>query len=220
MSYELDHLFVCVKPGAPEGERLIELGIVEGSPNTHPGQGTANRRFYFQNGMIELLYMTNEDELRSPLVEQIRLWDRIRWRQTAACPFGLCLRATSEDASPPFTTFDYDAPWMPGIVLPMARGTMTIEPLVFFKPQVAWPDQGPAGSGEPTDHPLGVRNITGLHIVSAGCELPSDPLRAVQRMGVATFSQGEGHLLELTFDGGQRGESADLRPELPLILRW
>jgi hypothetical protein len=220
MSYELDHLFVIAQPGAPEAERLIELGLVEGSPNTHPGQGTANRRFYFHSSMLELLYATDEGELRSPVVEQIRLWDRSRWRQTAACPFGLTLRATSDDP-PPFTTFDYAPLWVPeGFTIPMARGTMAVEPLLFINPMGQRPDAYPSDRHEPLDHPLGVREITGVHIVSAGCELPSDPLRAVKRLGIATFSQGEGHLLEVTLDDGKRGKSADLRPDLPLVLRW
>lgn len=218
MPWELDHLFICTEPGAPIGDRLIEMGLVEGSPNVHPGQGTANRRFYFHNTMIELLYVTDETELRSPLVEQIRLADRFNWRKSAACPFGLCLRSTDPDAPLPFTTFDYMAPWMPeGTAIPMARGAMAVEPLLFVKPGVM---QGGAAPSEPVDHPLGLRDITAIHVISAGCELPSDPLRAVQRAGIVTVSQGEGHLLELTFDNAGQSQSADLRPALPLILYW
>jgi hypothetical protein len=52
MRIELDHLFVCASPGAPEAEKLVEFGLQEGPPNQHPGQGTANRRFSFANAMI------------------------------------------------------------------------------------------------------------------------------------------------------------------------
>jgi len=55
MQIELDHLFVCTAPGAPEAERLVQFGLREGPPNQHPGQGTANRRFTFANAMIELV---------------------------------------------------------------------------------------------------------------------------------------------------------------------
>ena len=43
----LDHIFIRARPGAPEAEALKAFGLTEGSPNRHPGQGTANRRFFF-----------------------------------------------------------------------------------------------------------------------------------------------------------------------------
>ena len=48
MRIELDHLFVCAAPGAPEAEELVRFGLREGPPNQHPGQLTANRRFAFR----------------------------------------------------------------------------------------------------------------------------------------------------------------------------
>jgi len=47
--FEVDHLFVCANLGAPEADSLIAFGLTEGAPNVHPGQGTANRRFFFHN---------------------------------------------------------------------------------------------------------------------------------------------------------------------------
>jgi hypothetical protein len=38
MPIELDHLFVCTAPGAPEAEKLVQFGLHEGPPNRHPGQ--------------------------------------------------------------------------------------------------------------------------------------------------------------------------------------
>ncbi len=45
MEFELDHFFVLCSLGAPEASLLTAVGLIEGEPNTHPGQGTANRRF-------------------------------------------------------------------------------------------------------------------------------------------------------------------------------
>ena len=55
MEIELDHIFVWTTCGAPEADCLRDFGLVEGSANRHPGQGTACRRFFFHNAMIELL---------------------------------------------------------------------------------------------------------------------------------------------------------------------
>jgi hypothetical protein len=35
----LDHLFVCTSPGAPEAEKIVQLGLHEAPPNQHPGAG-------------------------------------------------------------------------------------------------------------------------------------------------------------------------------------
>ncbi len=53
MRIELDQLFLCTDPGAPEAEELVQFGLREGPTNQHAGQGTANRRFAFANAMIE-----------------------------------------------------------------------------------------------------------------------------------------------------------------------
>ena len=45
--YEVDHVFVWVDVGAPAADQLVSFGLTEGDPNVHPGQGTANRRFFF-----------------------------------------------------------------------------------------------------------------------------------------------------------------------------
>ena len=43
MKLKLDHFFIMTAFGAPAGNKLLDIGLVEGAPNDHPGQGTANR---------------------------------------------------------------------------------------------------------------------------------------------------------------------------------
>ena len=63
---ELDHVFVMCDVGAPEAAALHALGLREGSPNTHPGQGTACRRFFFGNAYLELVWVTDAAEAQAP----------------------------------------------------------------------------------------------------------------------------------------------------------
>ncbi len=65
MNLELDHVFVFVSEGAPEADKLIEFCFSEGEPNIYPGQGTSNCRFFFNNMMLELLWVSNIDEIKS-----------------------------------------------------------------------------------------------------------------------------------------------------------
>ncbi len=74
--HALDHVFVLARPGAPEADRLVALGLTEGSPATHPGQGTANRRFFLEDGMLELLFGTGEAGVGGALVAPTRLAER------------------------------------------------------------------------------------------------------------------------------------------------
>jgi len=73
MGIELDHLFVCTAPGAPQAEDLVQFGLLEGPPNQHPGQGTANRRFSFKNAMIELLWVSDAEESQSEFTRGTQL---------------------------------------------------------------------------------------------------------------------------------------------------
>jgi hypothetical protein len=53
--YTADHVFVCTTPRGEAAELLRRAGLVEGTQNHHPGQGTARRRFFFSNTMLELI---------------------------------------------------------------------------------------------------------------------------------------------------------------------
>ena len=74
MHLSIDHIFIWTSKGAPEAEHLKEFGLEEGSPNRHPGQGTACRRFFFHNAMLELLWIENETEVQSEAIRPTRLW--------------------------------------------------------------------------------------------------------------------------------------------------
>jgi hypothetical protein len=65
MTAVLDHVIVFCSTGAPEADDLVRLGLREGLPNTHPGQGTANCRFFFQNAYLELLWVSDPKEFRA-----------------------------------------------------------------------------------------------------------------------------------------------------------
>src|SRR3954462_6368223 len=114
MSIELDHVFVCTAPGAPSAAELVRLGLREGPPNQHPGQGTASRRFAFANTMLELLWVCDAKECQSEVPRRTLLWERWSDREGQACPFGICLRPKEDqNAGPPFPAWEYRPPYLP-----------------------------------------------------------------------------------------------------------
>jgi hypothetical protein len=132
--FVLDHLFVMTAPGAPEADDLLLRDFIEGPPNRHPGQGTACRRFYFANAMLEFLWVENEAEARSDLVRPLRLWERWEGRETGACPFGIALRPTAPGLQPPFPTFEYWPSFFPAPAHVDVRASMIQLPLKFVLP--------------------------------------------------------------------------------------
>jgi hypothetical protein len=84
---EVDHAFIGCTSGAPQGDALLRLGFVEGSGNTHPGQGTANRRFYFDNFMLELVWVTDPGEACNERTRRTRLWERCEGQDGQVSPW-------------------------------------------------------------------------------------------------------------------------------------
>lgn len=203
MSVELDHLFICTAIGAPAARQLIEFGLTEGAPNRHPGQGTANRRFFFDNAMLELLWVCDAGEARSEVVRPLGLWERTTG---LGSPFGVCFRPAGPNAAPPFAVEEYRPPYLPPpLAIHIAAGIPVTEPLWFYMDFLRGPAKAP-------DHPAGLRAMT--HVRIAGPQ-PFPPRAA----GIETAA-GPEHFLEITFDGGLGGHSADFRPGLPLAFRW
>ncbi len=52
---KIDHIFIFSNEHGKEANELVELGFTEGSNRVHKGQGTTNRKFYFENFYLEIL---------------------------------------------------------------------------------------------------------------------------------------------------------------------
>ncbi len=215
----LDHVFVCCSVGGHEAAALARLGLTEGTPNTHPGQGTASRRFFFTNAYLELFWVADASEARGPLAAPTRLWERWSQRDAGACPFALVLRPAGEgESGPPFATWPYHPPYMPPhLAIDVPADTPLTEPALFHIAFARRPDQ--VGT-QPLAHRLGLRKLTGVSIALSGSSPLSAAAEAVERAGLVEFSRGADDLMTLTFDHGAAGGGADLRPDLPLRLEW
>ena len=215
MQLELDHLFVCTAPGAPEAEKLVQVGLHEGPPNQHPGQGTACRRFCFANAMIELFWVGDTREVQSQSTRRTLLWERWSGRHGNASPFAICTRPVHpQDTESPFPAWEY-------------RPAYLADPLCM---QI-----GEAGVEEPMwvhlsfmrraqrerwfiEHPIGVREITRLTLTTP-TPLRSNASQKIIESGVLATQTGVTSLLEIEFDSHRRQERADFRPHLPVIFQ-
>jgi hypothetical protein len=223
MRVELDHVFVLTSAGAPEADRLIQFGLTEGPPNTHPGQGTACRRFLFRNGFLELVWVADPAEAQGSLVRRTRLWERWSGRGRGASPIGVCVRPASPGAPVPFAAWEYRPPYLPEplAIFMGANSEVVAEPLLFFADFHRLPDSGAPSWREPPAHPAGFQVITLVRVHTPLTGPASAELRALeQACPCLNFVSGSEDLMEVGFDGEAQGRSADFRPTLPLMLRW
>jgi Glyoxalase-like domain len=215
MAIELDHVFVCAATGAPEAELLVHAGFVEGSPNVHPGQGTANRRFSFRNAMLELLWVSDPAEARSEATRETGLWERWSTRANGASPFGICTRPTipgTEGA--PFSSWEYRPAYLPP-ELCLHVGKAPLEEPMWV--HLAFVDRQHRVQHF-VPHPNDATDISGLRLLTPA-RLLSDPARVALQNGVLTAAAADQHLLEIEIDRRQRNQTVDLRPALPVVVR-
>ncbi|TAE49222.1 MAG: hypothetical protein EAZ89_14430, partial [Bacteroidetes bacterium] len=87
----IDHIFICTGDNGEVADELVDFGLTEGSSRVHLGQGTTNRKFYFDNFFLEILWVHNEAEITSDQIKPTGLWQRADVTSSAFSPFGLCL---------------------------------------------------------------------------------------------------------------------------------
>jgi hypothetical protein len=220
MKPTLDHFVLVCDAGAPQAEALTALGLVEGSGNVHTGQGTANRRFFFDNAYLELVWVDNLEESRQEPAFRTRLWERWLRRHDGGCPFGIALRPedpADAEEPPPFPTWAYHAPYLPPQVsIGIALATPLTEPEFLYMNFATSPK---AKGREPLDHPLGIHELSHVRIALPG-GAQSQAAKTTAGFGLTSFVDAREHTAELFFDHAIYGQTADLRPALPLILRW
>lgn len=226
---ELDHVFVWVSKGAPEAEVLEQAGL-HLQPETHPhvGQGTASKIFIFENVYLELIWIDDEQvAAKNGERSGINLLKRARWKQTGASPFGVGLhRRAGYTGELPFPVRHYWAEWMQAnTIIEFAQSVSEVsEPGYFVLPEYL-STGSPAGQQmlrerlKSNPHRLGVSRLSSLKIVTTGKRLTSTS-ETLTRAGIVTVEQGKSPLAVLSFDDARQNKTIDLRPKLPLVLKY
>jgi hypothetical protein len=108
---------------------------------------------------------------------------------------------------------------MPDLQLRIAAEAGLEEPMWCYMESGRKPADAPPERRQPLEHEAGFRELTGVHLICP--QLPETSVTAAMaRDGVIGLSTAADHLLELHFDGLRLGKQEDLRPHLPLVLRW
>lgn len=216
---ELDHLFLCVGDRGRCGDLLTEFGLREGSGNRHEGQGTANRRFFFRNLMLEILWVEDEEEARSPLTAPMGLWERCGGEEGRS-PFGIGLRVQDPEEVLPFPIWEFCPPYLGGRgCIRVGCGAGTEEPLVFCIPAGAGP-YGERNASQPKTEVAGAGWVREVELRSKQGVPLSGPLEAVNGLAGFRAFRGDEDLLTLRLGPGPGTRRRCFAPALPLELRW
>ena len=229
-----DHIFIWVSPGAPEAARLQKLGLyTDGKVHKHSGQGTSSMVFSFENAYLELIWIDEPEVARRKGQEMgTDLPARAAWKQTGASPFGIGLHHREAGSSGlPFPTKKYWAEWMrPDTFIAIAESSANLkEPFYFVVPDylaVPSAEQLKLLLNSQPDyrknyaHALGVRKLTGVKITSNLAGKFTETASMLAKNGVVTLKRGKSPHAELIFDEGSQGKTLDVRPTLPLSLKY
>jgi Glyoxalase-like domain len=222
---EFDHIWVTVSPNAPERTALERAGFqISPDINRHDGQGTASITVEFQNSYLELIWPDSTVSVEPGLeraAEKFR--QRMLWRSSGWCPIGVGLRRTAPTKEPlPFSTWSWTADWMPkGSAMEMLTPRDdTRSPALFLEPQALTNGDEQLKRASRFHHSIGVQRITSVRLISPKTYKPIEALAFLQKHGVLKNESGDEWLAELTFDGGKEHRTKDLRPDLPLVVRY
>jgi len=223
-----DHVWIMVSRNAPERAALTRAGFqIAPEVYRHDGQGTASISVELDNGYIELMWPDPTIPVAPGLeraAEKFR--QRSQWRTSGWCPFGVGFRrttATRSSSEPlPFPIWTWTAEWMPkGTVMEMLTPRDdTRSPALFIEPPALADPAEQAKRGALYHHPIGARRLTAIRLTSPKAYEPIAALKYLQGKNLLSVGRGDQWLLELTLDGGARKGSKDLRPDLPVVIRY
>jgi len=214
MSMYLDHIFIITKPDAPEAERLSALGLREGNPNTHPGQGTSNRRFFLDKFTIELVFVSDATEAANGAGSRLGILNRSKDR--TASPFGIVVRSKDVETAPDFPSWQYFPDYFPDdwCFYVGENSDQLEEPLCICMPLSL-----PKRKDVPDQYTNPDWQLTELTIHSPRTEF-SKTLREFASIEKVAIEPGDAHRMTMKFNNGVAGRSKNLMPELPLVLEW
>ena len=160
-----DHASIMVSPGAPERAALEQAGLqISPDVTRNEGQGTASLAVEFENSYLELVWVDASVSVKpslEPAAQKFR--NRMAWRTSGWCPFGIASRRTTDDKlTLPFPTWSWRADWMPKgaeIVMLTPRDD-TRSPALYIEPRALSDQAKQTALAAKFHHPLSVHRIT------------------------------------------------------------
>ncbi|MEN8187402.1 MAG: VOC family protein [Bacteroidota bacterium] len=194
----IDHIYIFSNKGK-ETDELVEFGLTEGSGRRHQGIGTANRRLFFENFYLEILWVENETEAKN--VEEIGIWERNNYKNNNYSPFGLCLENTDDTDQ----IFHNSIKWHPEFLDKKEYVKIITNekiPWIFKFPK----NRIKKNIEEPSKHRVGINKLTKAVFNLKKIDF-KETLNEIENNSIIEFKQSIKDLLILEFDSCKQGKS-------------
>lgn len=177
----IDHVFVFVEADGPEIAMMKATGLVETYRRDHPGQGTRNVCYCFDNLFLELLWVDDPDAARSAAIKRAGLYERSLWRTNGACPIGIAWRRSSHHPAMTIPTWAFTPPYLPeGMSIAVAKDSDDArQPMMFESPGSTAPAEWPPEKRGALQHGAGLGVIREISLMMPPASPPSDALKAI-----------------------------------------
>ncbi len=229
--YQIYYLFAFSAVGRPLIPFLRKLGLNCTEPKKNPAQGTVSTLIFFENVYLEIFWFENQSHLTQfDMMREFNFQARVNWVATGASPFGFGLSYS--------TTNNND--FAPSIVeANVINEALIYEQLLLFCPiNLANPEEPicyfvpdyeaqrnrlnrSLATSEQIQSPgFGMRKLTHVKLKVFSDRIITPPLIDLATQKRLDIEYGKHPLLELTFDDGNQQKFVDLRPFIPIVLRY
>jgi hypothetical protein len=159
--------------------------------------------------------VSDEADAKGLNTRRTLLWERWSGRERSASPFGICLRPIdAQDVPPAFPGWEYRPAYLPdSMSIHIGEGGI-LEPMWFY---LRFMRRGHREQ-QFIEHAIGVREITSITLTTPVL-MRSRVSQMIVESGILGTQFGARYLIEIEFDHSRQGQSVDLRPHLPLVLR-
>ncbi|MGJ3246533.1 MAG: VOC family protein [Elainellaceae cyanobacterium] len=223
---EPDHFIIYTDNRTSAVERLQELGFFVNQSVHYIECGTVSSIVFFENIYLEIVGIDETVAIAQSGLLGLDQIERIHWRKTLVSPFGLGLRCKQNSVGSLHANETLE--WMSfsnsSIYFETNNFSKTDEPFCFLVPAAlaltTWLNPSLQHHRNLFSHLLNVQRVTDVKITVHAYSKLSNVVTTLLQNRVLSINRGLFPLLELTFDGGITGKTVDIRPLLPLILKY